>query len=444
MMEHPETQRMLKDIRSGHISGIIFSKLARLARNTKELLEFAEIFRELNADLISLQESIDTSTAAGRLFYTMIAAMAQWEREEIADRVAASVPIRAKLGKSLGGAAPFGYEWVDKKLVPDPKEAPVRKLIFELFVEHKRKRTVARILNQRGLRTRNDSDFSDTTVDRLLRDPIVKGQRRANYTKSLGKGKQWKFKPSSDWVFINVDPIVSEELWNQCHAILEEQDKKRKPPGKKTVHLFSGFVLCHCGGKMYVPSNMPKYVCGKCRNKIGVEDLEAIFQEQLKSFFVSPDEITKYLGKADETIREKEELLESLTEESRRLRTEMDKLMKLYTEDILPKEELGKRYKPLYERVKRIEDQLPELQGEVDFLKIQYLSSDQIVADARDLYGRWTDLSFDEKRTIVENITENLTIGTDEVSIHLSYLPSSLEMTANRQHNPKDSLHKPT
>jgi len=189
---------------------------------------------------------------------------------------------------------------------------------------------------------------------------------------------------------------------------------------------------------------MPKYVCGKCRNKIGVEDLEAIFQEQLKSFFVSPDEITKYLGKADETIREKEELLESLTEESRRLRTEMDKLMKLYTEDILPKEELGKRYKPLYERVKRIEDQLPELQGEVDFLKIQYLSSDQIVADARDLYGRWTDLSFDEKRTIVENITENLTIGTDEVSIHLSYLPSSLEMTANRQHNPKDSLHKPT
>jgi site-specific DNA recombinase len=443
VMDHPETQRMLKHIKSGHITGLIFSKLARLARNTKELLEFADIFRERNADLISLQESIDTSTPAGRLFYTMIAAMAQWEREEIADRVAASVPIRAKLGKPLGGQTSFGYMWQDAELVPHPDEAPVRKLIYELFLEHKRKKTVARLLNQKGYRTRKGAKFTDTTVDRLLRDPTAKGLYRANYTRSLGDNKKWVFKPEKDWVLREVKAIVPEDLWNRCNNILDEQLNKRKKPSRKTVHLFSGIAYCHCGQKMYVPSNSPKYTCAKCRNKISVPDLEAIYQEQLKNFFDSDNQIKDYLKQADQVIKDKSDLLELLTEEKRKVIQEIEKTWQLYNQDKLNPDQFGDRFQPLDTRKKQLENQIPELQGEIDFLKIKYLSSNEIFTEAKDLYSRWPQLSSEEKRMIAENITENIIIGKDTLEVNLCYLPSSIKNVVSGQRNLRGSWPPP-
>lgn len=439
VMGQPETQRMLEDVRKGRITGLIFSKLARLARNTRELLDFADIFLAHNADLISLQESIDTSTPAGRFFYTVISAMAQWEREEIADRVAASVPIRAKLGKPLGGAAPFGYQWKDRQLVPHPEEAPVRKLIYELFLEHRRKLTVARLLNDSGHRTRNGSKFTATTVDRLLRDPTAKGERRANYTKSLGEKKHWKLKPRNEWVLSSVEPIVEEELWNQCNALLDRQRANHKPPARKPVHIFSGIVHCMCGNKMYVPSDSPNYKCYQCRNKIGVQDLDAVYHEQLKGFLDSPAEIAEYLEAADSRIKEKTARLETLQKELQKVQREMDEVYRMCIDHQISGQEFGDRYQPLEKRKEQLRDQIPSLQGEIDFLKIHLLSSNEILSEARDLHSRWPQLEHSEKRKIIESITDKIIIGTDEVTIDLCYLPAPSEIASTSARNLKDS-----
>jgi len=423
--ETPEAKQMLSDMREGHITGLIFSKLARLARNTKELLEFSELFREYDADLISLAESIDTSTPAGRLFYTMIAAMAQWEREEISERVAAAVPIRAKAGKPTGGQAPYGYQWKDKQLYINPDEVKVRKLMFQLFQEHKRKKVVARLLNEQGYRTRKGGKFSDTTVDRLLRDPIAKGTRRANYTCSHDNKRAWTLKPESEWVYLEVEPIVSEELWQECNNYLDAQRSMLKRITKPTVYLFSGLTYCICGTKMYVPSNSPKYTCKDCRNKIPIDDLEAVFHEQIKNFLVSDQEIANHLEQANEVVKEKVELLTVLEKDSNKLILEIDKLYDLYQSGMIDKHGFGVKYKPLVVRRDQLDNQIPELQAEIDILKISHLSQETAIEEARDVHSRWPTLSNEEKRRIIESIVERITIGDGEIEITLYYTPPS-------------------
>ena len=372
----------------------------------------------------------------------MIAAMAQFEREEIASRVAASVPIRAKLGKSLGGPPPFGYQWVDKKLVPNPAQAPVVKRVFELFVEHRRKRTVARILNEEGHRTREGKKFSDTTVGRILRDSVVKGTRRVNYNHWTDK-KRWVQKPESEWVFIAVEPIVSADVFDQANAILEAQRPKGNRVAKKPVHLFAGVTVCGCGNKMYVPSNTPKYVCYKCRNKIPIEDLEAVFHEQLREFVFAPDEIDRYLLAADEAIREKGERLAVLERDLERAEKARKHVLQLHLDGHIDQEQFVRDHGPLGEHVRQLEDQIPELQGEIDFLKIQKLSSDQILSEARDLHTRWPELERDEKRHVIEQITSQIRVLDGEIEIDLCYLPSSSQELAKGPHNLRGSSPRP-
>lgn len=426
VMELSETKRMLKDIRSGKITGLIFSKLARLARNTKELIEFAEIFRESNADLISLGESIDTSSPAGRLFYTMIAAMATWEREEISARVAASVPIRAKLGKPLGGQGSFGYRWNGKELVVDEKEAPIRKLIYELFKEHKRKMVVSQILNERGYRTRGGSKFTDTTIGRLLRDSTAKGERLTNYTKSSDKKKAWIIKPQEEWIIVTCPAIVSAELWDACNFILDEQEKKYKKPSKRPVHIFTGIVYCECGSKMHVPSASKKYVCLTCRkNRIDMQDLEEIFYENLKSFVLSDQHLQTFLEKANEKIGLKKNEIELLKQEKVKLRSEMDKLIALHMSGEIPKEGFSTYYNPLHEQYKQIENAIPELEGEIDFLNMEHFNSDVFLSEAQSLFDRWLKFDNEAKRSIVEQITDRIILSKDEIKIKFTCTPFS-------------------
>lgn len=206
-----------------------------------------------------------------------------------------------------GGIAPFGYRWQNGRLVVDEAEAAVRRLICELFVKHRRKKTVAKLLNEAGYRTRSGAKFSDTTIDRLLRDTTDRGIREAQ-------------------------SIIPIELQQKVNSILSEQDNRKEKPQKQTVQLFAGLVSCECGGRMQVPSNSPKYICQNCRRKIETVDLEEIFVSQLKkmplSDFYQTDDVEDGEKQTDDFLeaefanRTLADIWEVLTAEEKRLMVE--------------------------------------------------------------------------------------------------------------------------
>ena len=80
----PELSKMLDRMTEGDT--VVVESLSRLGRSTKDLIELVELFQSKGVHLVSLKESIDTSTSTGKLLFTLMSAIAQFERDVIADR----------------------------------------------------------------------------------------------------------------------------------------------------------------------------------------------------------------------------------------------------------------------------------------------------------------------------------------------------------------------
>lgn len=107
----PVLQAILDDVRGGRVSALLVFKLDRLARNTIEALDLARVLREHDCRLVSLSETLDTGSAFGTFFYTVLAALAQMERDQIAERTRVVLDHMRRQGARLG-RAPTGWRKV--------------------------------------------------------------------------------------------------------------------------------------------------------------------------------------------------------------------------------------------------------------------------------------------------------------------------------------------
>jgi site-specific DNA recombinase len=258
------------------------------------------------------------------------------------------------------------------------------------------------------------------------------GKYRANHTHRDAKGKL-HFKPEDEWIYSDVEPIVSQELWAQCSSILSKR-KDRPAAGPKPVHLFAGLLYCGCGWKMYVFCRSPKYVCARCRNKIPMEDLEYLFRDELQEFFVSKNKVQSHLLSANDHLTSMRTQLVTHEAKLQKVRGEMRKVYQLYTSDKVSPDGFGRLYKPLEDQERSLAVELPKLQGEVDALESRTLAADDVVAEARSLYQTWPKLGHEAKRKVIESITEKIVVSKDEFHITFCYGASCEELT-NRQRN---------
>ena len=98
--DRPELSKLLDRMTEGDT--VVIESLSRLGRSTKDLIELTELFQKKGVHLVSLKESIDTSTSTGKLLFTLMSAIAQFERDVIADRTREGLKSARARGRTGG------------------------------------------------------------------------------------------------------------------------------------------------------------------------------------------------------------------------------------------------------------------------------------------------------------------------------------------------------
>src|ERR1035437_9796463 len=107
-LDRPGMARLLALVDARKVDAVIIAKLDRITRSVKDLAELLERFTRRGVALVSVAESLDTSTAAGRLVLNIMVSVSQWEREAIGERTRDARHHKRANGERVG-TVPFGY-----------------------------------------------------------------------------------------------------------------------------------------------------------------------------------------------------------------------------------------------------------------------------------------------------------------------------------------------
>ena len=170
-LERSGLQEMLGAIREKRVEAVVIYKLDRLSRKQRDTMMLIEdVFMANGIDLVSLHETLDTSTPWGRAMIGILSSFNQMESENIQMRTAMGREAKVKKGGYAGGKPPIGYDVVNGELVVNPAEAEIVRLVFKLRKEGGTLIGIAEELNKRGYRTKGGKPFPHSSIRVILQN----------------------------------------------------------------------------------------------------------------------------------------------------------------------------------------------------------------------------------------------------------------------------------
>jgi len=412
-LERPELQRMLKHIEEGVVDCVLVYRLDRLTRSVLDLYKLLEVFEKHNCKFKSSTEVYDTTTAMGRVFITIIAALAQWERENLAERVRMGMQQKASQGKWVTNTAPFGYE-IDREndtLVINFSEAALVKEIYQLYLTNSMgMNKVATTLNERHFTNKSGQSWNTNKVRYILTNPTYKGTIRYNYR--VNKDQYFEVEDA-------VPAIISVDDYEKVQHIVNNRTTNH-PRRATSDFIFSGVAKCaRCGsalaGKLsYMKRGGKKYesksyYCVKAKAKLC--DMPFMAETYITDRFLN---ILSFLDIHDEvaassdieTTKKENELdkeLALLQNELKLIENRRKKWQYAWANTKISDDDFTKRMNEENEREKLIRQQIEEMKPNH---VIKY-NPEELQGILTDIRTNWNYMKTSEKKFLVHLVTKS-------------------------------------
>jgi site-specific DNA recombinase len=250
-------QLMLKDAKKGLFSTIVFTKLSRFARNSREYQNLAYELSQNNVNLVSIKEGIDPTTKTGKMIAGILSLFAEWEHETIREQMSENKIARWKDTRSFIGMTPFGYKWnkATKKLEVIEEEAEIYRKVVNMYVNEGR--SFVTRLNKDGIAYQRNS-WVGSTISYMMKNPCYYGNYIVNqkfYVDSnsgAGTKKSKVSKPISENINFPIPAIITKSEWDKIQETSKFRKVKTKRSGEHTAKFFLRDVLVceRCGAKL--------------------------------------------------------------------------------------------------------------------------------------------------------------------------------------------------